>query len=51
MPTIQGVSFVAKDEQLVKDIIAYQKHSKLPHFVDAVRVLCADALKFKEISR
>lgn len=51
MGTIQGVSFVEKDEQLVKDIIAYQKYSKLPHFVDAVRTLCADALKFKEITR
>lgn len=51
MATIRSMSFVEKDEQLVKDIVAYQKYSKLPHFVDAVRTLCADALKFKEISR
>lgn len=51
MATIQGVSFVDKDEQLVKDIAAYQKYQKLPHFVDAVRILCADALKIKESIR
>lgn len=39
------VTFTGGDEQLIKDIIAYQKEHNLKHFVDAVRHLCQSGLK------
>ncbi len=43
------ITFIEKDEQLIKSIEEYQKAHGLAHFVDAVRKLCKDALEISKI--
>ncbi len=45
------ITFNDNDENLVERIIEYQKAHGLPSFVSAVRKLCDDALKIKEIGQ
>lgn len=43
------ITFGDKDEELVKEIWAFQESQNLPHFVDAVRVLCRNGLRMSNI--
>ena len=45
------ITFNDNDESLVERIKEYQKAHGLPSFVSAVRKLCYDALKIKEIGQ
>lgn len=47
----RAVSFAEKDKELVKKIEAFREEKRLPNFTEAVRQLCADALKFKEATK
>ena len=43
------VTFNASDEDLVRRIASFQRQRELKHFVDAVRVLCDEALKMRNV--
>lgn len=45
------VTFNDNDEELIRKISEYQEAHGLPYFVSAVRKLCDDALKIKEIGQ
>lgn len=45
------ITFIDNDEELIKKIEEYQKAHGLSSFVSAVRKLCDDALKIKEIGQ
>ena len=47
----KSITFVDKDAQLIKKIVAYQKEKGISSFVEAVRQLCEKALKFNEITK
>lgn len=46
----KSITFVDKDAQLIKKIVAYQKERGISSFVETVRQLCEKALKFSEIT-
>lgn len=43
------VVFNSNDEQLVKEIRNFQKMQNLPSFIEAVRVLCSNALNLGNV--
>lgn len=45
----KGITFVEKDQELVKEIEAFRKEQRLPTFVDAVRVLCQNGLHMSDV--
>jgi len=45
------IAFVARDADLIRRIEIYQKESKLPYFIEAVRQLCEKGLKFNEVQK
>ena len=47
----KSITFVDKDAQLIKKIVAYQKERGISSFVETVRQLCEKALKFSEITK
>lgn len=47
----KSITFVDKDAQLIKKIVAYQKEKGISSFVKTVRQLCEKALKFSEITK
>lgn len=47
----KSITFVDKDAQLIKKIVAYQKEKGISSFVETVRQLCEKALKFSEITK
>lgn len=44
------VKFTENDNEMVEKIKKYQKAHGLPHFIDAVRKLCDDALEVEKIT-
>jgi len=50
-PMGKSITFVDKDAQLIKKIVAYQKERGISSFVETVRQLCEKALKFSEITK
>lgn len=51
VPRDKSITFVDKDAQLIKKIVAYQKERGISSFVETVRQLCEKALKFSEITK
>lgn len=47
----KSITFVDKDAQLIKKIVAYQKERGISSFVETVWQLCEKALKFSEITK
>ncbi len=47
----KNFKFNDNDEEIVEKITEYQKAHGLPSFISAVRKLCSDALKIKEIGQ
>ena len=45
------IAFVARDADLIRRIEIYQKESKLPYFIEAVRQLREKGLKFNEVQK
>jgi len=43
---IKVTTFIDSDKELVKKIIDFQKAQGLPSFIEAIRVLCNNALSF-----
>lgn len=43
------LSFNDNDKELVQKIREFQKAQELPHFVDAVRLLCKNGLKISDM--
>lgn len=40
----KSISFTDNDKELIEEIRKFQKAQNLPHFVEAVRVLCKSGL-------
>jgi len=38
------IAFCKKDEELIKKIVAFQEEKRITFFIDAVRLLCNEAL-------
>lgn len=51
MAALKSIRFTEKDKALIEKIEAYRKERRLPTFIEAVRVLCSDALEFKKIAK
>lgn len=45
------VHFGEKDKELLQKIWDFQKEKRLPSFAEAVRILCKDALAFKQLTK
>ena len=43
------ISFTDNDQELIKEIQEFQKAQNLPHFVEAVRVLCKNSLRMSNV--
>lgn len=45
----QIVKFIESDEELIRQIKAFQKSQELPSFVAAVRLLCKNGLRMSDV--
>lgn len=45
----KGISFTDSDKELIEEIRKFQEAQNLPHFVEAVRVLCKSSLRMSNI--
>ena len=45
----QIVKFIESDEELIRQIKAFQKAQELPSFVAAVRLLCKNGLRMSDV--
>lgn len=48
---VKTATFTRSDKEFVKQIEEYQHKHKMNSFIDAIRKLCADAIKIEEIQK
>lgn len=48
---LKSIAFAEKDKELIEQIKKFQSEKRIPNFTEAVRRLCTDALKLKEITK
>lgn len=48
---LKSIRFAEKDKELLEKIESFRKEERIPSFTEAVRQLCTDALRIKEVMK